>query len=217
MVPIGASAVIVSMHGKETIIGPILSEGLRMTTIRAEGVDTDRFGTFSGEVARQGSQRSTAIKKAMAGFTRSKATWAIASEGTMRPHPQRPEQAIGDELVILVNRSETHIFEGWDRAAETNFISHEVRSADQAVAAARRLGFPSHGIVIRQGVEPFAETVAKGIIDEHTLRRSVIAALASWPSALVQPDLRAHLNPTRQQAIARATRALVAAVLATMA
>ena len=99
---------IVTMHGKETVIGPIVSSALGLRIVRSHGVDTDCYGTFTGEVARVGSQRSTARLKAMAGFAEANSdvavAFAIASEGTIRPDPSDPRRGIGDELVVMTNR-----------------------------------------------------------------------------------------------------------------
>tara|TARA_Y100001933_G_scaffold213931_1_gene219771 strand:+ start:29826 stop:29957 length:132 start_codon:yes stop_codon:yes gene_type:complete len=41
------------MHGKERVIGPILSRSLGLVGSPAAGIDTDKFGTFSREIERQ--------------------------------------------------------------------------------------------------------------------------------------------------------------------
>ena len=45
-------AAFLTQHGKESLIGPMLQAALGCQVIRAEGYDTDRLGTFSGEVPR---------------------------------------------------------------------------------------------------------------------------------------------------------------------
>ena len=56
-------AVLATMHGKERVIAPILEQGLGLRVALALGLDTDRFGTFSREVERTGSQLDAARAK----------------------------------------------------------------------------------------------------------------------------------------------------------
>jgi hypothetical protein len=50
----GASAVVATMHGKERVIGPVLAHTFGLSVVVPDGLDTDRFGTFTREVARVG-------------------------------------------------------------------------------------------------------------------------------------------------------------------
>ena len=61
-------AVLTSMHAKERVIGPILQDELGLIVGLATGVDTDKFGTFSREVERNGSPLDAARAKIAAGF-----------------------------------------------------------------------------------------------------------------------------------------------------
>ena len=62
------SAVLVTMHGKERAITPVLKEGLGLELSLATGVNTDKFGTFSRDVERTGSPLDAARAKIIAGF-----------------------------------------------------------------------------------------------------------------------------------------------------
>lgn len=64
----GVRAVLATMHGKERVIAPLLEESLRLRVSLAAGLDTDRFGTFSREIARTGSQLEAARAKIFAAF-----------------------------------------------------------------------------------------------------------------------------------------------------
>lgn len=73
-------------HGKEELLKPLLAE-LGMDCV-AIPVDTDVFGTFSGEVERTGSVRETLRKKIKAAADQhSEAQLILASEGSFGPHP----------------------------------------------------------------------------------------------------------------------------------
>jgi len=49
----GRSVVIATRHRKEAVIAPMLERGLGVHCLVSHDLDTDRFGTFSGEIARQ--------------------------------------------------------------------------------------------------------------------------------------------------------------------
>ncbi|MBM3504468.1 MAG: hypothetical protein FJX65_11400 [Alphaproteobacteria bacterium] len=57
-------AVLATMHGKERVFARPLRVALGLELVVPEGLDTDRLGTFSGEVERVGSPWEVAIRKA---------------------------------------------------------------------------------------------------------------------------------------------------------
>ena len=62
----GRLAVLATMHRKEQAIAPVLEEALGLQVEVPPGLDTDRFGTFTREVPRPGTQLATARLKAQA-------------------------------------------------------------------------------------------------------------------------------------------------------
>lgn len=62
------SAILVTMHGKERAIIPILKDGMGLDLRLAPGVNTDKFGTFSHDVERMGSPLDAARAKIAEGF-----------------------------------------------------------------------------------------------------------------------------------------------------
>ena len=98
-------AVLTTMHGKEQVIAPVLKDGLGLIVCLAMGVNTDRFGTFSRDIERTGSQVDAARAKIAAGFDYAPLARAgLASEGSFGPHPFIPFLALGRELVVLIDR-----------------------------------------------------------------------------------------------------------------
>jgi hypothetical protein len=59
-------AVLVSMHGKARIIAPVLAPQLGLQITALTTIDTDRFGSFTGEIPRPDTQYHTAVAKAAA-------------------------------------------------------------------------------------------------------------------------------------------------------
>ena len=82
----GEKVFFATKHSKETVLKPILAK-LGLECIRLD-VDTDRFGTFSGEVERVGSVRETLrLKTDAAAKLNPGARFFLASEGSFGPHP----------------------------------------------------------------------------------------------------------------------------------
>ncbi len=206
-------AVLTSMHGKERVIAPILRDELGLNIEVATDVDTDQFGTFSREVERKGSQLDAARAKIGAGFDYARqVNVGFASEGSFGPHPYIPYVAMGRELVLLVDRASGLELTGYDETLETNFAQAVVRSTDCALAFAERAGFPEHGLIVmgcREEKPAPERALNKDVASAAQLEAAVEQAIGLCGSAFVETDMRAHRNPTRMIAIARATRDLV--------
>lgn len=193
-----------TLHGKASVIAPVLERRLGVRVVELATLDTDRFGTFTGEVPRPGGPLAAARRKLQAAFEAlPEADLALASEGSFGPHPGVPFVASGVELLLLGSRDGRLELEGLDVTAETNFAAREVSTLEQGLDAARAFGFPEHGVIV--GTE-------KGLSTEAALREALVRTLAHGP-ARIETDMRAHLNPTRQRSLARAAEALATAAL----
>ena len=73
-------------HDKARLVTKHFNEILGMQ-VQEVVVDTDVFGTFSGEIERVGTPLETAIKKARVGIKTTNNPFAIASEGSVGPDP----------------------------------------------------------------------------------------------------------------------------------
>lgn len=101
----GRALCIATMHGKERVIAPVLEARLGVRCVLPPaGFDSDRFGTFSGDVPRRGTAREIARSKAEAGMDATGLDLAVASEGSFGPHPEAFLVQVGAELVLLVDR-----------------------------------------------------------------------------------------------------------------
>ena len=209
----GACAVIATMHGKERVLAPLLEAALGVTCCLAPGLDTDHFGTFSRERARHGSAHDAARAKAAAALQLvPEARLAIASEGSFGPHPHIPIAPLGREVVLLVDRATGCEISGEDVTLDVRYAHVVARTGDEAEAFAQRVGFPDHALIVMgcAGDQPApAQALVKGITRPETLAAAVEAAIALTGAAFVETDMRAHHNPTRMAAIARAGQDLV--------
>ena len=208
----GRSALVATMHGKERVIAPVLREHLGLFCTEAVDFDTDRFGTFTREIDRTGSQRDAARAKAIAALSQyPSATIAIASEGSFGPHPGLPFAAVNVELVMLVDRTTGLEIVGQHVAYGPAFVHDVVFDLNSAEAFAARVGFPRQGLVVMgcaAGQPSPLVFLAKGIVTAADLAASVREAIVLCGAAFLETDLRAHMNPTRMLAIQQAARDL---------
>lgn len=83
----GSRAGLATKHGKLTsVAGPLDDLGMRVEAVE---IDTDAFGTFSGDVPRPAGPHATAVRKARCGMAVSGLPLALASEGSFGSDPPR--------------------------------------------------------------------------------------------------------------------------------
>lgn len=207
-------AVLATMHRKEEAIAPILQEHLGIQVIVPPDFNTDDFGTFTRERERPGTQLETARLKAEKILQQTGATLALASEGSFGPHPEFPMLACDRELVLLLDVTHGLELVGEDFSVDTNYRHCTICSLEEAFKFAQAVGFPDHGlIVMSQANTKQLTAIAKGITTAAHLEEAVEKALreSSTGTIHIETDMRALYNPTRMQAIARATLNLVQA------
>ncbi len=200
----GRHAVIGTMHGKEAVIGPQLSQlGLAWQVPR--DFDTDRFGTFTGEVKRAGTQREAARQKALAAMTITGAPIGVASEGSFGPHPAIPFLHVGHELVILIDGEHNLEIVGTSTTTAPGVGRFAVQSATEALEQAAAWGFPAQGVIVR-GSE-YGGPIVKDVESEEELAHTVTELLhqSSEHRVFLETDLRAHRHKTRIEEIGKAT------------
>ncbi|MER3433819.1 MAG: hypothetical protein C4288_10390 [Leptolyngbya sp. ERB_1_1] len=204
-------AVLATMHRKEEAIAPILESEFGLKIQVPHDLNTDRFGTFTREIARSGDQLEAARKKALAAIEHTGLDLAIASEGSFAPHPAFPMLPCNCELVILIDTLNDLEVIGESVSTDTNFNHRSVVNFDQAHQFAIEVGFPEHKLVVmvnKDATDP--ADILKGIADFDQLREAVSIALARSTTGTIhiETDMRAMHNPTRMKAIAQATHDL---------
>jgi len=206
-------AVLATMHGKERVIAPLLLGALGLRVRVTPGIDTDRFGTFSRDIDRTGSQLDAARAKIDAAFEIAPdARVAVASEGSFGPHPQVPFIPFAREIVVLKDRVTGLELIGHYAGLETNFSHAIVADGAGAVAFANSARFPGHGLIVMGCVDQQpapARALIKDIGDWDTLQQAIEQVITTCGAAFVETDMRAHRNPTRMRTIKRATLDLV--------
>ena len=209
----GRTAVLATMHGKETVIAPVLQSFLGLRIVVPDGFDSDRFGTFGRDIPRVGSALDAARAKIAAGFAcRPDASVGLASEGSFGPHPALPFVPLGTELVLLVDRERGLELSGWHRAPAPYATGERITSLDRLHAFAARSGFPAQGLIAMamDGATPAPRRgLHKQLENREALEAAVAGLLAEHGEAWVETDLRAHRCPPRRRRIRRAALALV--------
>lgn len=202
-----------TQHGKDNLLrAPFLSK-TGLSLIRATGFDTDLLGTFSREVPRLGSQLDAARTKALKGIELTGLSLGLGSEGSFCMDPVGGLLPWNTEVLVL-HDSETRreivgIAQGIGGGAQVT-----VSSREELQKSAQQLGFPGHGLMLRAADSSDA-VIFKGLQTPEALLKAFDTAQAKSPSGTViaETDLRAHMNPTRQQMISRAADNLIAKYL----
>jgi len=204
----GHLAVLTSQHEKQRLVAPSFKEVLGVELIE-RALDTDQFGTFSGDIERSASPLDTAIAKARLGMKESGLPRGVASEGFIGPDPFIP--FVISDIEHLV----------WVDAERDIVVSESYRSLDIRTASTRtfvgadlsdflqRADFPRHRLIVKaENSSPFF--CAKGIGSVQALEAAIseCSHRSETGAVIVESDLRAHCSPSRQVNIAATARLL---------
>ena len=184
-----------TQHGKESLIGPMLQAALGCQVVRAEGYDTDRLGTFSGEVPRLESQLQTARRKARIGMELLGTPVGLASEGAFVPDPFGGMLPWNIELLVWIDDERQLEVIGMAQGPARS-LQRTVQDEAALMQFAQEAGFPEHQLMMRpEGVTH--PRVRKGLSDARTLRSAFAACRQESPKGQVwvENDLRAFATP----------------------
>lgn len=205
----GRTAVFVTKHKKESVVFPTFSNSdIKMKLV--DSIDTDLFGTFTGEIPRSGTQVEAARLKALKAIEQTGETLAVASEGSFGPHPTLSFVPANVELVLLLDTHNQIELHGWEISTDTNYAHQKVNSVDEALNFSNKVGFPSHGLLVRPNSSS-ANVLFKGITNESELISAVTLCIMHSEdlAAMLQTDMRAMCNPKRMLVIESAARNLL--------
>lgn len=209
-----------TQHGKEQVLARPFRLGLGLIVQRADQLDTDRFGRFSGECQRPADALTTCRLKAEAAMQLTGLDLGLASEGSFGPHPAVPLLPVGQEWMVVVDGRRDLVIHEHCISPRTNYSGCTVRPGDDVGSWLLAVGFPSHGLMVRPHL-PAGSTApgwgAKGLHCPKRLAELVdqCAQLSLDGLAWLETDMRAHCNPTRMASIRRLAFRLVRRVRAT--
>lgn len=205
----GKTAALLTQHGKETLLAPILEPLLGCEIQHVQGYDTDQLGTFSGAIKRLDSQIETARKKALIGMDLAGSTLGVASEGAFVSDPWSGLMPWNIEVLVWVDRQSDFEVVGIAQGP-TRSLHQAVRSVSELEAFAQAAGFPQHHLVLRpqNASDP---RLHQGIADWDQLKQTFRQCQEQSSNACVyaENDHRAFCHPTRQAMIQRAAQDLV--------
>jgi hypothetical protein len=203
----GRKLLIVSKHSKEKVIAPILDKILGVQCIVSDNFDTDKLGTFTGEVDRKNDPLETARQKCLQALAHSSYDLAVSSEGSFGPHPSIPFAHADDEILYFMDKkNELDIFVRVI-TPETNFNARKITTKAELKEFSKQIKFPSHAVIIKKEQHNFDEMV-KGINDSKKLMDVFNYFCEAFGGAYLETDMRAMYNPTRMQTIEKATQKL---------
>jgi len=205
---LGLKASLLTQHGKESVICPLLLSTNGLEVSHVNGYDTDKLGSFTRDIPRYGSQLDAARKKARIGMELAGTQIGIASEGAFANDHFAGILPWNYELVILVDDIHEIEITGF-YGGEAQSANKLVSSWDELTAFLPEARFPSHHLVIKPDDEYHLEC-RKGIDTIQSLRQAYDWArnLSKKGNVFIENDLRAHTNPTRMENILKATQEL---------
>lgn len=205
----GRRVALLTQHGKETLLRQPLAQALGCELVHTDAHDTDQLGTFTRDVPRIGSQLDAARTKAQLGMQLTGADIGLASEGAFGADPVGGLMPWDTELLLWVDRAQGLEVQGLAQGPAQN-QQRALRSLQDLDVFAVGAGFPRHRLVLRTDHDD-GPIVAKGVADWDALRQAFAQAMAQSTQGIVvvENDLRAFANPTRQQLILEAARDLI--------
>jgi hypothetical protein len=195
----GAKIAFATMHGKQQLARQPFLDILGAEVVAPAGLDTDQFGTFSGEIARTLGPRATAQVKARLGMQLAGTPYGLASEGSFN-----------SGLGFLVEHHEILIFIdeicGLELVEGTIATSplppgKAITTVDAALTYATAIGHPEQGLLLRGGAA--GELVRKDLDTGEAISDTMVQMLRHTPDrpVVISPDFRAHRCPSRAQVI----------------
>lgn len=196
------------MHNKEAVIAPLFEQHLNVICEVPNEMDTDRFGSFSGEIERRHDPITAARLKCEEAMRLSGLTLGIASEGSFGRHPNLPFSQGNEEIILLKDHENDLEIIGRHLTTETNMAGTFVSSLDEANQFANKVLFPSHGVIFKSNFRANSNVV-KNIHSWSEFQDYVSVYLRKQKQVWIETDMRAMQNPTRMKAIAAATKDLI--------
>ena len=204
----GRSLLIATKHNKEQIISPIFEKELGVNCLVPKNMDTDLFGTFSGEVERKSDPITIARQKCEMAMQLTSADLAIASEGSFGPHPSMFFVNANEEYLVFIDKKNDLEIIVKELSTNTNFNASEIHNLRALKIFANKVGFPSHGLILRQSKNDF-NNIFKGITTWIKLIDAYNYLINHSDTVYVETDMRATFNPTRRTVIQIATNKLI--------
>lgn len=194
---INSTVALLTKHGKENIIAPILSESFNVQLIHTDKFDTDSLGSFDHKILRTLSPIECALRKAYLSCELTACQQGIGSEGSI--NSQFGIGVVDEEFIAFVDtKRNLEIIAHAKKALSLSIF--ELKNPEDLASQLSDLTLNNNQQkwILQQGNE-----WVKGLSS-----RELESQITTWP-AKIEPDLRAMNCPQRQAVIALATRDLI--------
>jgi hypothetical protein len=200
-------ALIVTKHGKERVISPILSKYLGLEPTMSEGFDTDQFGTFSGSIQRKEGPKKTVRKKCLHALEYFSKPIGLATEGSFGYHPANPFIPAHEEWVVFMDLENG--LEIYERHLTTSTVqfSKSFHAPADAIAFLKTIGLPDQRIFVHKEEKVDEQAKYPASLSEAIVE--VVNMLLQQGVCWITSDLRAHANPSRMKVIEEVTEKLM--------
>lgn len=196
-------AVLATMHGKEQALGDTFTSiGIRLCV--PNDFDSDQFGTFSGEIDRQGSMQDAARAKLTTAMATTGMSVGLVSEGAYGAHPVIPFAPAGTELLIWRdNENNYEVVEQWFDPNPV-YDHTQAKDAQEIWHFLERIGFPDTAVIVAPSSYREAPC-GKGLRSIRDVEQAFKTAIdrCDHGTCFLQTDMRAHMNPRRMETIRR--------------
>ena len=188
-----------SKHHKEQAIEPVFRKTLACN-VCVEDIDTDQFGTFTGEVPRSLSAYETCVLKATYAANEKKYALSVASEGSFGPHPSNPFIPHAHEIMVFVDLENEWKMGEQLLTPRTNYKMMTIHQDTALEPFLKSVLFPTHALTLQSADR--RAVISKGILDSHQLQAALSEGFKKHNELLIATDMRAMMNPTRMQTLA---------------
>lgn len=189
---------LLTKHGKEQIIEPILHSSFGIHIFHTDKFDTDTLGTFDHRIPRTLSPIDAALKKAYLACEISGLTQGLGSEGSFNTHITGA--TANHEVLAFVDLELKLEVIGFAR----NFIRLQGFDVKNEIELAEKM----QPFIDHYGSEQKWLLAQNGAWQKGLQYTELLSRITAWPCT-IEPDFRAMNCPARQDTIALATKDLV--------
>jgi hypothetical protein len=166
-------------------------------------IDSDRMGTFSGEIERPGSMLDALRGKVELAREITSSRFVLVSEGSFGSTDGLGLITRGIELLMLHDAARNIEVIEQLITFDTNYATAVLSTDEDLARFLPRIPLGAHGLILYPDGCPHPPEVHKGITTPEEAVRAFASSRDASPvgRVLATTDMRAHMNPTRMRAI----------------
>lgn len=200
------------MHSKENILSPLFKSKLKAHLLVPSGVNTDVYGSFSGEVKRELSVKTVLRAKARAGMKILGLNHGLSSEGSFGLHPTLPFISCNQESLLFIDDvNEIEIFYNF-LSKETSFVYQNIESEKDLLKFLKKINLKEQAVIIKPNSDfEDAAFIHKGLQNLEQIKKAYFKVCSEFSdsSVWIETDNRAHMNLSRRENIYKAGEKLI--------